>query len=123
ALRFMVEDAERGVGTSIYDERIEPELLSWQEELRFQPATIGVHKFVVLDESGSRDETAYEQDGIGIQDYPASFYDTLANPDAHTEEEREHVLEALPRWEESGQFVLWWGNDYWFDGTGECVAS
>jgi hypothetical protein len=122
-LRFMVEDAERGVGTSIYDERIEPEFLSWQEELGFQPATISVHKFVVLEESGTKDESSCQRDGIGIQDYPAFFHDVLANPDAYTEEEKQHVQREQPQWEKDGQFVLWWGNDYWFSSTGECVAS
>lgn len=122
-LRFMVEDAERGVGTFIYDERIEPELLSWQGDLGFQPATIRVHKFVVLEESGNKDEKVCQRDGIGIQDYPAFYYDLLATPHDYTEEDREHVRNELPRWEKDGQFVLWWGNDYWFDGTGECIAS
>ncbi len=67
-LSFMAEDIERGLGTSIYDERIEPELLSWQAELGFQPAPIKVHKFGVLEESGKKDETACQRDGIGIQD-------------------------------------------------------
>src|SRR5688500_18667248 len=39
-LKFMQEDMERGVGTNIYDMRIEPELEAWQEELGYQPATI-----------------------------------------------------------------------------------
>jgi hypothetical protein len=122
-LRFMAEGGERGVGISIYDERIEPELLSWQAELGFQPTTISVHKFVVLEGGGGKGEAECQRDGIGIQDYPAFFYDALANPHAYAEEERSHVQEELPRWEKDGQFVLWWGNDYWFDSTGECIAS
>jgi hypothetical protein len=27
------------------------------------------------------------------------------------------------QWNEWGQFVLEWGNDYWLDSTGEIVAS
>ncbi len=122
-LGFMIEDAERGVATYVYDERIELELSSWQAELGFQPATIRVHKFVVLEESGKKDEAECQRDGIGIQDYPALYYDLLANPQAYTEADAEYVRNELPRWEKDGQFVLWWGNDYWFDGTGAGVAS
>jgi hypothetical protein len=122
-LSFMVEDAERGVSRSRYDEKIMPRLLSWQEELGFQPATISVHKFFVLEERASPQEHAWQRDGIGIVDYPAYYHDAFAHPDAYTEEERQEVLSGKARWERDGQFVLWWGNDFWFDSTGECVAS
>jgi hypothetical protein len=26
-------------------------------------------------------------------------------------------------WDEDGQFVLLWGNDYWLDGSGRVVSS
>jgi hypothetical protein len=68
-LGFMVEDAERGVGTSfydIYDERIEPELVTWQEAFGFQPSTISIHKFFVLEDRRNQQENAWRRDGIGI---------------------------------------------------------
>jgi len=122
-LRFMAEEAERGVGSSIYDERIEPELLSWQEELGFQPSTISIHKFFVMEERGSQQESAWQRDGIGIVDYPAFYHDVLAHPEQYTEEDREDVQCGKLQWDREGQFVLWWGNCYWFDSSGECVAS
>jgi hypothetical protein len=122
-LPFMVEQIERGVGTNIYDLRIEPRLKEWQGELGYQPATIQVHRFFVLEECGNNDEQTGRRSGVGIVDYPSFYHDVFTHPANHTQEEREQVQEALPRWEEEGQFVLWWGNDYWFDKSGECVAS
>lgn len=122
-LRFMVEDSERGIATAIYDERIEPDLLSWQEELGFRPATISVHKFFVLEERSNQWEGACQRDGIGIVDYPAHYHDVLAHPDEYTDEQKECVWADKARWDSEGRFVLWWGNDYWFDGSGERIAS
>lgn len=122
-LKFMQEDMERGVGTDIDDLRIEPELEAWQEELGYQPAPINVHNFFVLEGSRDKEDHGWQREGIGIVDYPAHFHAILSNPDSYSEEQRQHVNEELPRWEQQGQFVLWWGNDYWFDGSGECVAS
>ncbi len=104
-------------------ERIEHDLSAWQEELGFQPVTIRVRKFFVLNEAGTPRENAWHLDGIGIVDYPAFYHDVLAHPEKYTEDEIDHVRIEQPRWGRDGDFVLWWGNDYWFDGTGECIAS
>jgi hypothetical protein len=105
------------------DQHIEHELIAWQEDLGFQPTTILVHKFFVLNEAVTPRENAWHRDGIGIVDFPAFYHDVLAHSEKYTEDEIAHVRIEQPRWDRDGDFVLWWGNDYWFDGTGECVAS
>jgi hypothetical protein len=105
------EPIEGMVGVyDIYDERIPPRIVAWQEGLEFQPATIRVKRFF-LDELG-----------IGIEDYPAHFGETLADPEA-SDEEKADVRESIRLWDADGQFVLLWGNDYWLDDSGEVVSS
>jgi hypothetical protein len=92
----------------IYDERIPPALEAWQKEIGFQPTVIRVKKFFV--------------GGTGIQEQPEHFAEILVDPDA-TEEEKRSVHASLEEWEADGQFVLWWGSDYWLNGTGEVSSS
>jgi hypothetical protein len=40
-----------------------------------------------------------------------------------SDEERADVRESMQLWDADGQFVLYWGNDYWLDDSGEVVAS
>src|SRR5262249_26497800 len=82
-LSFMVEQIERGAGTDTYDARIEPLLETWQEEVGYQPATIQVRKFFVLEQESKQART-WGRSGIGIEDYPSWFQDVLANPDDET---------------------------------------
>jgi hypothetical protein len=94
----------------IYDERIPPRISAWQEELEFRPATIRVKQFF-LDELG-----------IGIEDYPSHFGEILDDLGA-SDEEKADVRESMELWDADGQFVLYWGNDYWLDDSGEVVSS
>jgi hypothetical protein len=94
----------------IYDEEIPIRLDEWQQEIGFQEQIISVKRF------------ADPAIGIGIRDYPEHFAEVLSDPEA-SEEEKEGVLESLPEWEADGQFVLWWGNDYWLNGDGEVTSS
>lgn len=105
-----------------YDPRIAEELLAWQMELEFEPAVIRVRKFFVPDNPKFAKESSWVQNGIGIEDYSYHFAYILSDPDTPAEE-KEGVLESLKSWDEEGQFVLWWGNDYWLDKEGEFVSS
>jgi hypothetical protein len=116
-LDFMVEEVARDRGTPVSDERIDVELAAWQKALGFVPATIAVKKFFVMG------RTSWRGDGIGIEDYPAHWLEAVENPEGCSEEELTAAQEGLSRWQREGLFVLWWGNDFWFDGTGSCVAS
>ena len=95
---------------NVYSERISQQLSAWQLELGFQPTTIKVKKFFQLELK------------IGIQDQPDHFGEMLFDPQV-SEDEKKEVRDSIRRWEECEQFVLWWGNDYWLDKTGEVVSS
>jgi hypothetical protein len=87
------EPIEGMVGVyNIYDERIPPRIVAWQDEMGFRPATIRVKQFF------------------------------LDDPEA-SDAEKDGVRESMRRWDAEGMFILYWGNDYWLDGTGEVESS
>lgn len=94
----------------IYDPRIPVRLSEWQAEIGFQEQPITVKRF-------SNAET-----GIGIGDYPDHFAEVLSDPNA-SDDEKDNVLQSLPEWEADGQFVFWWGNDYWLNANGDVTSS
>jgi len=59
---------------------------------------------------------------LGIQDYPDHFGEVLSDP-AASEAEKDDIRDSMQLWVQTGQFVLWWGNDYWLDDKGEVVSS
>lgn len=95
---------------NIYDERIGPREEAWHRELEFRPATIEVKRFSI------------DELGVGIDDYPEHFAEVLDEPD-QDEDWKAQIRKDKERWEADGQFVLYWGNDYWLDHTGEVVSS
>jgi hypothetical protein len=94
----------------IYDDRIQPMIGAWKDEMGFRPATIRVGRFYS------------DEYGIGIEDYPSHFHEMLDDPDADAEE-KAGIREAMELWDADGQCVLLWGNDYWLDGSGHVVSS
>jgi hypothetical protein len=94
----------------IYDERLPALIRAWQDEMRFQPSTIKVKRFF-------SDELC-----IGIQDYPDHFEEIL-NDREEDEDEKKEIHDSMRIWDEEGQFVLQWGNDYWLNDLGEVVSS
>lgn len=94
----------------IYDERIPPRIVAWQEELEFRPATIRVRRFFL------------GELGIGIEDHPGHFGEILDDPGA-SDEEKDDVRDSMRLWDADGQFVLHWGSDYWLDDSGEVTSS
>ena len=105
------EPIEGMVGVyDIFDKQILQRIAAWQEELGLRPATIRIKRFF-LDELG-----------IGIEDYPDHFGETLDDPNA-SDEEKADMLESIGLWDAEEQFVLFWGNDYWLNGSGRVVSS
>jgi hypothetical protein len=95
---------------NIFDERIPALIEGWQAEMGFQPATIKVKKFFS------------HQPYIGIEDYPSHYDEVLCDPQ-ECKEEKSDIRDSMRLWDEDGQFVLQWGNDYWLDASGEVVSS
>lgn len=95
---------------NIYDERIPVRLKEWRQEIGFQEQLIRVKRF---------DDV---ETGIRICDYPDHFAEILLAPEASLEEKAE-VLDSMAEWEQEGEFVLIWGNDYWLSRDGEVTSS
>lgn len=69
----------------IYDERIDPRLRAWLDELEFQDLTVRVKKFSV------------PTLGIAIEDEPDHFAEMLEDPGS-SEAERADVQESMAEW-------------------------
>jgi hypothetical protein len=79
----------------------------------FSPGLIRIKEFHIPEEM------------FAVYHLPQHYREFLENPNrpAFDDEEREALPGRIRRWNEWGQFVLEWGNDFWLDSTGEVVAS
>jgi hypothetical protein len=84
-----------------------------RREFGFSPGLIRIKEFRI------------PQDRFAVYHLPQHYREFLENPNsqAFDEEEREAIPGLIHQWNEWGQFVLEWGNDFWLDSTGEVVAS
>jgi hypothetical protein len=82
-------------------------------EFGFSPGLIRIKEFHIPEEM------------FAVYHLPQHLQKFLENPNDPIFDDEDH--EALPgmirEWNEWGQFVLEWGNDFWLDSTGEVVAS
>jgi hypothetical protein len=62
---------------------------------------------------------------FAVYHLPQHYREFLEDPNgpAFDAEQREAFPDMICQWNEWGQFVLEWGNDFWLDSTGEVVAS
>lgn len=93
------------------DEDDFPEYL--RREFGFSPGLIRIKEFRI------------PQEMFAVYHLPQHYREFLVNPKspAFGEEERTVFPGLIRQWNEWGQFVLEWGNDFWLDSTGEVVAS
>ena len=96
-----------------YQERYLELLERCKGEIEFQAGTIWIRPFWI------------DEDYIGIRPLPSHLEEFLVNPDdvAEDEEEKEDLLEDIKDWRASGNFVLWWGKDFWMDASGEIEST
>ena len=89
------------------------QMAQWREELRFTPGPIVVQSFFICSE------------GIGIKDRPEFYEEFLTEPESVEEdvEDREIRMREIQEWEDQGDFVFRWGNDYWLDASGDVWSS
>jgi hypothetical protein len=82
-------------------------------EFGFSPGLIRIKEFRIPEEM------------FAVYHLPQHYREFLENPNspAFDDEERQAFPGLIQQWNEGGQFVLEWGNDYWLDSTGEVVAS
>jgi hypothetical protein len=92
---------------------VEAALRAWKREIGFRARPIRIRKFCV------------PEHGIGIEDWPDDFEDFVKAPELYEPdpEERENTFASVREWNESGSFVLYWGNDLWLDGEGTVTSS
>jgi hypothetical protein len=60
---------------------------------------------------------------VGIADLPEHYQDFLRAPEEFDEQRRAELLEDVRRWFSEGDFVLWWGEDYYLDKDGDVSSS
>ena len=75
--------------------------------LLFTPATILVKQFFIPDH------------WIGIKDLPEHYQEFLDHPENANEDERFYYPEEIEGWRASGEFVLWFNEDYFLNEDGE----
>ncbi len=93
----------------VFRDRLTRQFLHWQEDLGFRPQTIHVRAF-----------TGIGHDTVGIEEAP----DHLITPDEGEDAEEQELRERLlTEWRETGNFVLWWSNDFYMTKDGEVESS
>lgn len=82
-------------------------------EFGFSPGLIRIKEFRIPEER------------FAVYHLPQHYREFLENPNSPSfdEEERQAFPGQIRQWDEWGQFVLEWGNDFRLDSTGNVVAS
>lgn len=93
--------------------RIDPvkKIEEWQAEIGFIPSTILIKRFSLPDL------------WIGIEDLPSHYQEFLNSRDSYSAEDCRNYQEQINIWEESGDFVLFWDEDYHLNREGEIESS
>lgn len=92
-------------------EKLSVELRVWQSELGITPGTISVKRFFLPDR------------WIGIHDLPDYCQEVIDRPEDYDSERIREIEEHVRQWSESGDFVLYWNEDYYLSQEGEVVGS
>ena len=93
------------------EEDMSRELQNWQQELGFTGATITIQPFFLLDRY------------IGIKDLPDHYEEVLNQPEAYSASRRRELQEDVRLWNERGDFVLYWDEEYYLNQDGELDSS
>ena len=87
------------------------ELADFQRACGYRPDAIHVEQFSVPDRF------------IRIEDIPEHYQDFLSNQDDYDADRQEELAADIKKWVQDGDYVLWWGEDYYLDSKGEVVSS
>jgi hypothetical protein len=88
------------------DEALRNAAVAWAEQFGVRPAPIVVRRFFLEDAL------------IGISDPAEAYARLFAGSDAFESEE-----EGLACWEQSGEYVLWWGREHIMNHQGKVVGT
>lgn len=58
---------------------------------------------------------------LGIEDLPRHMQRFKSDPDDFPEQEKRDYVELIDEWIAEGNFVLWWGTDYYLDKEGGII--
>jgi hypothetical protein len=90
----------------------QPDITNHYPEPGFQKQPIEIQEFFL------------DNQCLGIQLLPEHLLEFLEDPStAENEEEAEEYRKMITCWQTDGNFVLWWGKDYWFDANGHVEST
>jgi hypothetical protein len=92
-----------------FQEKVSGQIASWQLEIGFRPGPILVQPFALPELS------------LGIEDLPRHLQGFRKQPKEFSEEEQREFPGIIDEWVSEGNFVLWWGTDYYLDKQGEVI--
>jgi hypothetical protein len=106
-----LKDVSLKAETELVDKSEEAYLQTLFVSAGFILAPIHVHKFFL------------EEHEVGIRDLPQDMEDVFNDRESYSDEEWEDYVARLEQWKFRGDFVFWWGNDFWCDYEGYITAS
>jgi hypothetical protein len=86
-------------------------LTNWVDELNLIIRPISIKKFFLSN---------YK---IGIKDLSVGDEYFLSHQTEFSKTEQADHHEWIKDWQDSGEFVFWWNNDFWCDQEGDIIAS
>jgi hypothetical protein len=106
-------DSESGIYVldSQFMTRFFGELDDVKRRIGYQPGSVSVREFF--------DPECY----VGVLPYPSDYQEFLDSPDRFSDEERHAYASHIRRWNEDGQFVFCWAEEYWMNRHGEVESS
>jgi hypothetical protein len=84
-------------------------ITSYLAQLHFQEGPIHVWEFFTH--------------GVGIDILPSHYQDFLDDPTRFPLEEHEYIRQDIERWLGRGNFVFYWGEDYYCNREGKVISS
>jgi hypothetical protein len=87
------------------------ELRDWQKELHFAPSPIRVRIFFEANRT------------IGIRALPDHYQEAIDYPETFEPSRLKLLLDDVQEWRARGDFVFYWGEDYYLDKEGDVVSS
>lgn len=109
-LRFHTERVTARPGQTAED-AAQIQLAEFQDGCGYRPEAIHVERFSVPGRF------------IRIDDIPEHYQKFLSDPSQYEPERQEELAGDIRKWVDDGDFVLWWGEDYYVDKEGEVVSS
>ena len=96
----------------------------FQSDILFEKANNFIYqRFNLIDETVSLKRFWLEEIETGIEDLTETMKEFLSEPDAFDDEETIEYKEILEEWKNEGQYVFWWGQDFYVNKDGFVETS